>query len=1234
MPDTPASHPESHLTGAGILMPFGIALVIFLLGAVLGGLSRGGNSDARKAERFQRILHRKEALVALEFTELQTAFQGEDPIRVLDRNSERYRELAAAQGIYLFYYQEGQLRFWSDHSIPVPEVWRSRFGRPFNPMRNSDFVSVVRQTDQGQLLGMVLVRTHYPFENKFLENGFQKDFRLDRDVAIEFLEENGSHPVFNADGSYLFSLKFPGEEGPQPDLYLLSLLCYFLSALLGFWVLNRVLVRTRGQSRWWALSLSTVLIGAVAWALLSLGFSGHNAILPLLQPELYASRLFPSMASLLVFTFGALFVALIWYRFGVGRATFKGRLRYIVGLTCVVTATLLLLFAEDLMEGLVLDSSISFEAYRVASFSGYTLLGLFVISAWFLIVGLWVDVGIRHFSWRRSREGWLPFAAVSVTMGLAELAPGRHASLLAWGFMILILLGFLYLHSQRRQQLPISRFLFLVLIVSLFMTLRIQQNNRTNKERERMVELVKLSSEHDPVAEMLFSELTMAMRNDSLLARFLFLPGDAFHIDAVFDRVQRTYFSGYWTKYDLQVAVCRPDDRIYLQPPDDEYRDCYLFFEEMIQREGIRIAASDFYFLDNLNGRISYLAEIPFFRGEDERRVFIELDSKIFSEELGYPELLLDHPEEKAGGTVFSYAKYNRGELFTRDGEYPYRRSASYYTSGDEPFEEIVKENYDHSIYNVDEQNTIIVGSPSVTPVDRLISFSYIFAFNFLLLGISFLLTTLGMSSRAFNWSFRNRIQYSLVLILFLTFALICSGTIYFVIQQYRMKNYDSLRNTMRSVYIELIHKVEFEEDLQHWSTSDYYNLDELLRKFSNVFYTDINLYDSDGLLLATSRSEIFNRQLLSPRMNRQVYENMAYEGASEYIHNEVIGNLEYISAYVPLMNSDNQFLAYLNLPYFTQSDALTKDISNLVVAIINIYLILLMVILLLSVFLADRITQPLQMIQQRIARVSLGQKNEPIRYDRRDEIKGLVEEYNFMLSELDKSAMLLARSERESAWREMAKQIAHEIKNPLTPMKLNVQHLQRMAATDRQDPEVIDRIYQTLIEQIDSLSAIANEFSDFAKMPTAKNARINLVTLLKNLIQLYGSSERARITLDTDAVPSAFIHADKEQLMRVFINMVRNGIQAIRRDGRGPSASSSPRKRGTGAGPLHGQRQGHSRGNPRQAVPAQFHHQIGGDGHGPGHQLQHRPVLRRPDLVRHRGRGGHHLFHRASQNG
>jgi nitrogen fixation/metabolism regulation signal transduction histidine kinase len=351
----------------------------------------------------------------------------------------------------------------------------------------------------------------------------------------------------------------------------------------------------------------------------------------------------------------------------------------------------------------------------------------------------------------------------------------------------------------------------------------------------------------------------------------------------------------------------------------------------------------------------------------------------------------------------------------------------------------------------------------------------------------------------------------------------------------------------MRSLYIELVHKVEYEDDLRNWSSDSYFNLDELLRKFSNVFYTDINMFNDSGMLLATSRSEIFDQQLLSTRMNRDAFEKLSEENYSVFLNTEKIGGMMYQSAYVPLLNSENRFLAYLNLPYFTQPEILAQEVTNMVVAILNTYVILLLIILFLSVFLADRITQPLRFIQSRIAQLSLSKSNEKIVYNGKDEIAGLVDEYNYMVDELVKSAELLSQSEHESAWREMAKQIAHEIKNPLTPMKLNIQHMQRMIAEDSENiEERVEKVSQNLIEQIDMLTSIANEFSDFAMIPRAKNTKINLVIKLQNVVDLFENSEGVHIELDLGGLSEVLAYGDPEQFQRVIINLVKNGIQSI----------------------------------------------------------------------------------------
>ena len=191
-------------------------------------------------------------------------------------------------------------------------------------------------------------------------------------------------------------------------------------------------------------------------------------------------------------------------------------------------------------------------------------------------------------------------------------------------------------------------------------------------------------------------------------------------------------------------------------------------------------------------------------------------------------------------------------------------------------------------------------------------------------------------------------------------------------------------------------------------------------------------------------------------------------------------------------------------------------------------------------------ITKPLRILQEQLAKISLGKKNEPISWQSNDEIGRLVNEYNQMLLKLEESALLLARSEREGAWQEMAKQVAHEIKNPLTPMKLNLQYLQKVVDDEGIDfTERFKKVSGSLIEQIDTLAHIANEFSNFAKMPKVNLEDVNLTEVINSTIELFKNEQAVSIHLNSTA-NSTIIRADKNQCLRVFNNLIKNAIQAI----------------------------------------------------------------------------------------
>jgi nitrogen fixation/metabolism regulation signal transduction histidine kinase len=436
------------------------------------------------------------------------------------------------------------------------------------------------------------------------------------------------------------------------------------------------------------------------------------------------------------------------------------------------------------------------------------------------------------------------------------------------------------------------------------------------------------------------------------------------------------------------------------------------------------------------------------------------------------------------------------------------------------------------------------VSNPRLRFVDYLISFPYIFVFYFVFVLIATLIGNPLFRKMIIPHDLRFRIQAAIISVVLVSLLFVAAGTIYYNIQDYEKRHQSDLHEKIKSISEEIENRLisvnSITPDLQQWLFTELYNL-------SNVFTTDINIYDLNGGLIASSRPEIFRKAITSEKMNAVAFYQLSVRSQLNYLQPEKIGKLSYLSVYEPIENDRGDYLGYLNLPYFTREDELKQGISTFIVAFINLYLFLFLTSVIMAIFLSNKITLPLSLIRKKLKGIQLGKRNEPINYDAEDEIGALVREYNHKVEELAESAELLARSERESAWREMAKQVAHEIKNPLTPMKLNIQYLQRAKEEGNEHyDDFFDRVTKNLIEQIDTLSGIATEFSNFAQIPKAKNEVFNLIEVLQNVVLLFEPNENLHFSLETDKLSEVLIFADKEQLSRAFLNLVKNGIQAI----------------------------------------------------------------------------------------
>ena len=423
------------------------------------------------------------------------------------------------------------------------------------------------------------------------------------------------------------------------------------------------------------------------------------------------------------------------------------------------------------------------------------------------------------------------------------------------------------------------------------------------------------------------------------------------------------------------------------------------------------------------------------------------------------------------------------------------------------------------------------------------------FSYLFILFSFVFLLFSILFKGSFVNWTFEanftDRLQLTMIAIIIISFSMISYFSAHYIITLNNDKNNQTLKELSSSVQMEFEHKVSNIDVSQSEINKDY--LQTLSTKFSKVFDTDINLYTLNGDLLSSTRPEIFEQHLLSKKINPMAYYQLSVENESFYVTQENIGRLIYSSSYLPFHNNRKEIVAFLNLPYFARQRELQNEVSSFLMTLMNVYTFIIVLSIIVILLISNYISRPLRMIKEKLQKLTLGGTNEKIEWKGEDEIGHLVTEYNRMVDQMAIKADLLAKSERESAWREMAKQVAHEIKNPLTPMKLSVQYLLR--SWNEKDPDWEDRLKrlsETLIQQIDTLSDIATAFSDFAKMPKSNNERIELNDIITNAIELYADFDNLQINFKEDSVQNMYIYADRKQLLRVFNNLIKNAVQSF----------------------------------------------------------------------------------------
>lgn len=395
--------------------------------------------------------------------------------------------------------------------------------------------------------------------------------------------------------------------------------------------------------------------------------------------------------------------------------------------------------------------------------------------------------------------------------------------------------------------------------------------------------------------------------------------------------------------------------------------------------------------------------------------------------------------------------------------------------------------------------------------------------------------------------SLRNRIFISMMLLVLGASILIAGVTVF----QYKQESEDYHRERLERKEEAIRENIKFVlEGTTHVVNTE--NMPAILQQnnkiyeISQVHDMQLNVYDLNGKLLIKS-NESFFRDTTNIQIPKYIIKALENSPNKRYLKRSQVNGQKFQSSYTYI--TDNKFkpLAILYLPYLQDDDLLQKDLNDFLVKLGEVYLFMFLIAILMSYFLSKYITKSLKLVSQKIIETRLDKRLQKIEIDNAsEEIYALVSAYNSMIDELEESAVKLATGEREQAWREMAKQVAHEIKNPLTPMRLTVQSFQRKF--DPEDPNVhqkLDEYTDTLIHQIDTMSAIASAFSNFAKMPAQQNEILNVPKIVKLALDIFNENYIV-FHSEKEEILAKF---DRTQLIRVVTNLVKNATQALQEE-------------------------------------------------------------------------------------
>ncbi len=1006
--------------------------------------------------------------------------------------------------------------------------------------------------DRVFLLCVVPLQKDYHIVNNYLSPEWNTSIFA---TPLGIVDPAGSgQDVLLLDGRCIFKIRDPDSGSGNRRVHLFGLVSLTLSILIFLVFVYGVTKRWHQQKRY-AITFFGLAISLITLRILMVKSNFPNVFsdFALFDPHRFASSSFnASMGDLLlnslVILALCLYLFLNYPKLSIIKMLLTARPLYqlLAGITCLVTCFLSLLYPYLFIEIIYHNSSISLEItdsvmmddIRWVAFLS-TLIGC-VSGFLFIHIFFRITLLLTH---RNRRDFWIAlFAAALIFLAYFSLTQKNYWIPLAVGLVYFALL-FIGNGLEQFTRFTFKTFLYFLVVIMVLAfqgALSLRKFNEERRVRDQFRFGNKFLVDQDVLGEFLLNESVKKISRDPFIqVRFL---SPFLSKNSIRQKVREFYLNTYFDRYDIQVYLYDAGGEPYAPQSSGNFASLI----ENYEGETYKTAYPGIYFINTPTSEATkqYLVIIPVQRHQLAAGfVVLNLKLKRVIPRNVYPELLVDNRfSHYFMSKDFSYAFYSRGKLTNSFGEFNYDKDFNRQLLGDMAlYRQGIAENDFYHIGIEDRDGQSVVVTAKTYPLFFLVTnFSFLFVIG--LIPVLLLLLIMG----ATTWLTGSRLDYAarIQLYVYLAFFLPLLTVSITTLSLTKHSAEDQLRLEYEERSQTLGEKIS--GPLQKFVNEPVNNRSEnQITELAKLAGLDASVYGTDGVLLVSSQPLIFENQLTSTLVNHKAWNAIVHDKEASFVANEKIGKLQYNCSYVAIKSAETgKALGILSIPFFGSAQSLEKIQINVLANILTVFVLVFILFSILSFIIANGLTFPLRFIAKSIKKTKLTEKNQLILWNSNDEIGLLANEYNRMIKNLEQSRIELERIQKETAWREIAKQVAHEIKNPLTPMKLTLQQMEQSLNGAGLSPEKSRKAVEMMLTQLEILNEIATSFSTFARMPAPVLEQIDLNTLLTNLVGLHQNYPEGAVTLQLAATP-VFALGNEQLLSRVFGNIILNALQS-----------------------------------------------------------------------------------------